>query len=185
MVGFFNRLYRRGKAFYIKIIRSDHSPHSIGLAIALGVFVGCFVPLGLHTFIIILLAFIFRVDKIISYVATWIINPYTVAFIYPFFCYIGAAVWGIPLKDDRVDMALIHLIISGDCSLAKFEAIGKDILLSLMTGGFIVGLILAVVAYYLSRYLVSKYRKNNANIKLSRLLFYKNQNKQFGKKRKK
>ena len=70
------------------IIRSTDVPHKLALGVAIGLCCGVAIPLG-QMLLAILLAFIFKANKILAAAATFISNPYTTPIIYPFFCYLG------------------------------------------------------------------------------------------------
>jgi uncharacterized protein len=145
------------KFFYFKLLRSKETPHSIALAIAFGVFVGCFVPPGGHTIIVLLLAFLFKTDKILAFAATWIANPYTVPFLYPTFCFIGSKIIGAGLSFTQIEKILLHAVHS--FSLTSFEVLGEKLVISFLIGGFIFGVVLGLLSYFITYYLIISYRK--------------------------
>ncbi|MCP4181538.1 MAG: DUF2062 domain-containing protein [bacterium] len=148
------------KFFYFKLLRSKETPRSIALAIALGVFVGCFVPPGGHTVIVLLLAFIFKTDKILAFAATWIANPYTVPFLYPTFCFVGSKIIGAGLSFKHIEKILLHAVDS--FSLTNFEAIGEELVISFLVGGLVFGIIFGLLSYFIIYFLIVSYRKRRA-----------------------
>ncbi|MEI6056733.1 MAG: DUF2062 domain-containing protein [Lentisphaerota bacterium] len=153
-----NKFLRLLKTFYIRIIRSKHSIHSIALAVAVGVFVGCFVPPGLHTVVVLLLAFLLKVDKILSFAATWIANPYTMTFMYPAFCYLGSRFIYPSLTFKHIEHILILSIKNS--SWDSFKFIGEEIFFSFLIGGFIAGIVLGSIGYIIIYMFLKKYRLN-------------------------
>ncbi|HJO94326.1 MAG TPA: DUF2062 domain-containing protein [Victivallales bacterium] len=156
------------KFFYFKLLRSKETPHSIALAIAFGVFVGCFVPPGGHTVIVLLLAFIFKTDKILAFAATWIANPYTVPFLYPTFCFIGSKIIGAGLSFKEIEKILLQAIHS--FSLTNFEIIGEKLAISFLIGGFIFGVVFGLSSYFITYFLVISYRKRRAERMKNKIL---------------
>lgn len=166
-----NKFLRLLKTFYIRIIRSKYSIHAIALAVAVGIFVGCFVPPGLHTVIVLLLAFLLKVDKILSFATTWIANPYTMPLMYPAFCYIGSRFIAPSLTFEHIE----HILISSikDSSWDSFRFIGEEIFFSFLIGGFIAGIVLSLIGYLLTYVFLKKYRLNKTIRGLRRKQFHK------------
>jgi len=160
----FKKIGEMFKSFYNKIIKSDRSPHKIALAMAIGLFVGCFVPpVGLQTVFAIALAFVFRTDKIIAYGATWITaNPYTFVSLYPLFAYLGAKLIYPSLKFIQIKDAFIQLFT--DFSYADFikglSGIFYKVFMSYLVGGLICGIIIGIVGYFITYKIVVRYRKS-------------------------
>ncbi len=159
------------KTFYLKIIRSNHSIHSIALAAALGIFVGCFIPPGLHTAVVIFLAFLFRVDKVISFATTWIANPYTMPLMYPAFCYIGSRLVDPTLTFKNIEHIILNLIKNSSWNSFKF--IGEEILFSFLLGGLIAGILLGLLGYVITYLLLKRQRLNKERRNQNRKQFYK------------
>lgn len=166
-----NKFLRLLKSFYLKIIRSNHSINSIAIAVALGVFVGCFVPPGLHTVVVIVLAFLFRVDKIISFATTWIANPYTMPLMYPAFCYIGSRFVDPTLTFTHIEHILIDSIKNS--SWDSFKFIGEEIFFSFLIGGFIAGIVLGLIGYICTYLFLKRQRVNKVIRRQIRKQFYK------------
>ena len=161
----FNKLYRLIKKYYFKVLRSDGSPHSLALAVALGFFVGCFVPPGGHTIVVLLLAFLFRTDKILAFATTWILNPYTAPFLYPLFCFVGSHLIGVDLSFKHIDKEVIYVL--HNFSWHNVMHLGSEFAVSFFIGGFICGTTLALVGYYLTYRLVVLYRNKREKRKLA------------------
>lgn len=153
----FKKLWRLIRKYYIKLLRSRGTPHSIALAVALGFFVGCIVPLGGQTIVVIILAIIFKTDKILAFAATWISNPYTVTVMYPIYCYIGSAIIGVNLtfKEMENELKEVMQTFSWDTLLE----LGSKLALSFFVGGIIFAVILGFTGYIITYKLVKKYRK--------------------------
>lgn len=166
-----NKFLRLLKAFYIRIIRSKHTVHSIALAVAVGIFVGCFVPPGLHTVVVLLLAFLLKIDKILSFATTWIANPYTMPFMYPAFCYVGSRFINPSLTFKHIEHILINSI--KDSSWDSFKFIGEEIFFSFLIGGFIAGMVLGLIGYFLTYIFLKKYRLNKTIRRQIRKQFHK------------
>lgn len=163
----FVKIIRLLKVYYIKIIRSNGTPHGIAMAVALGLFVGCIFPMGTQTLPAILLAFILRVDKLLAFIATWITNPYTVPFIYPLFCYTGAKILGSSLTFSRIEKDLLE--ISQSFSWHALKKLGIELGASFFVGALFYGIIVSIAGYFAVRLVITKYRKRKKRLRLARL----------------
>ena len=155
-----NKFYRILKKYYLKLLRSNGSPHSLAMSIALGFFVGCFIPLGCHTIIVFLLAFLFRTDKILAFAATWIVNPYTIPFMYPAFCFVGSKILGTDMSLRFIDKEIVHVI--NDFSWYNVMQLGEEFAFSFLAGGFIFGIILGCIGYFFTHRAVVLYRNKKS-----------------------
>ncbi|HJO94325.1 MAG TPA: DUF2062 domain-containing protein [Victivallales bacterium] len=168
----FRKTLRIFKKYYYRLLRSDGSPHSIALAIALGFFIGCLIPIGGQTVIIIILAIIFRTDKVLAFAATWISNPYTVVVMYPIFCYVGAKVARTGLTFAYINERIAGII--HNFSWHGLFSLGSDLALSFLVGGFIFGVIIGGIGYLFTYILVVKYRKvKELNLRIKKVKRYK------------
>jgi len=161
------KFFRLLKIYYIKIIRSNGTPHGIALALALGLFVGCFLPIGTQTLPVILLAIILRVDKLLAFIASWICNPYTVPFMYPLFCYTGSKVLGVGLTLSQIEKDVLKL--SHSFSWSALKNLGFELGASFFIGGFIYGVLIALIGYFITFYTITKYRKRKKHLRSARL----------------
>ena len=155
--------YKHIKNYLYRILRAEATPHKIALAVAIGFFVACFIPVGGHTVIVLLLAILFRVDKIIAFIATWIANPYTIPFMYPAFCFTGSKIIGADLTFQHINLELKHII----CNFHWHDvfALGRELLLSYLVGGFVCGLVISTAGYMIFKKLVKRYQLNRLSKK--------------------
>jgi uncharacterized protein len=156
----FSKFYRIFKKYYFKLLRSNGSPHSLAMAVALGFFVACFIPTGGHTVIVLLLAFLFKTDKILAFAATWITNPYTIPFMYPVFCFVGSKILGTDLSFKVIDKEIVHVI--HDFSWHNLLQLGEELVFSFLVGGFIFGIILGGIGYFITYRMVVLYRNKKS-----------------------
>lgn len=147
----FKRLIR---LYYLKVMRLNATPHKIALGTACGVFGGCFpfIPgLPLQTVIAVICAFLTRSSKIAAIIATWISNPLN----WIFFYYIQYKIGSFLLP--------IHVNFNPDqWRVSDFMAIGWQGVTILIFGGFVLGIPLGLIAYFIAKYFVQRYRKRKA-----------------------
>ena len=148
-----NRWIEPWRKAYQRFLKIRGHPREISPGFALGLFVGMSPFMGLHTAIAVLLAALFKWNKISAALAVWISNPFTAPVIYGLTYYIGAKVlayensYNLPQEFD-LD-ALLDIIRNAP------EIIGV-----LITGGVVTGIPLAVIGYFSAYFAIYEYRKN-------------------------
>ncbi len=124
------------------LLRTEHdSPRRQAAAIALGVIVGCLPLWGLHLALCAILARLFGVSRLNTYLAAWINNPISAPFLF----------WG--------GFAIGHRLLSGDWpALSVSEvtqpgplAFGTELMFGSAVMGVILGLTLGALTYGFSR----------------------------------
>ena len=145
-------LYKILQKPYERFLKIRGQPREIALGFALGLFIGMTPTLGSQMVIAIFFAALFKWNKISSAIGVWITNPITAPFIYSLTYMIGARVMGLRNSFRLSDIQNIGSLI---------EIIKKtpEILVALTIGGFILGLPLAVLGYYLSYSTIQRYRE--------------------------
>lgn len=141
-------LRRRFRFVYLKLLRLRGRPNAIAKGLAVGVFAGCFPFFGLQSLIGIFLATVVRGSKVAAVAATWISNPLTYVPIYIFNYKIGKLL----LRTSDTDLALdIN-------SFTAFKELGPTFAITLLTGCFVVGLILALITYFYSLAFLERFK---------------------------
>lgn len=133
------------------IFRLNDSPHKLASAFALGVFIAFSPTLGLHTVSCILLAWAFRLSKLVVLTAAFINNPWTIVPLYGFCLWLGVKVTG--------SGAAIPNIAWNELSLANIYSILKPYLWPFIAGTLLVGVIAAAVSYAVIYWAAVRYRK--------------------------
>ncbi len=72
---------QRGRAWLHEILRAHLTPESVGLAVGLGVFIGCLPIYGLHIVACIFLARWLKLNQALMYTACNISNPFFAPFL--------------------------------------------------------------------------------------------------------
>jgi len=125
---------------YIRFLRMQGSSAAIARGLAAGAFAGSFPLLGFQTLIGIAIAALFRGNKVMAAVGTWISNPLTYVPLMALNFHIGR--WLLRLPNDTV----LPTSVSG---LSAWMELGMSVAAALMVGSALVGLVAAVIAYYL------------------------------------
>lgn len=142
-------LTRRSRYYYYRLMRLQGSPECIARGLACGAFAGWFPLFGLQTIIGLILATIFRGNRIAAIAATWVSNPFTYVPIYAFNFQIGQ--WLLPTK--AVDISQINWT-----STADLLTFGGQFVWTLGVGCAVVGAIAAAIIYFASYRLIHRLR---------------------------
>lgn len=154
------KIKRLARLYYLRIMRINASPHFIAMGVACGVFGGCFpfIPgLPLQTAIAVVAAFCTRSSKIAAAIATWISNPFNWLLFYYIQFKIGTFLLPIEVAFDPAKW-----------QVTDFMEIGWQGVTILVFGGFVLGVPLGIVSYFIALYFVRRYRKRKALRMLAR-----------------
>jgi uncharacterized protein (DUF2062 family) len=139
----------RDKIKLILIVKD--TPHRISIAFALGIFIGMSPLFGVHTLLGLLVAYVFRLNKLTTIVGVYITNPWTIIPIYTFSTWVGAKCLGVNKLLPEIDWRHV-----------TFSALMNDfspLLMPFIVGTVIMSCFSAVVSYFIIYHLV---RKRNA-----------------------
>jgi hypothetical protein len=148
--------------FYNRFVRIRGTPREVALGFALGIFVGLTPTMGLQMAIAVFFASILKWNKYSAALAVWITNPLTAPLIYGFTYIVGAKLLGIHnsfAMFEKMDWATLIMVLRKS----------PGIVLSLVVGGAVVGLPLAVASYFAAYKAVEGYQKKlKEKLKLQR-----------------
>ena len=133
---------RACRYFYYRFIRLQASPESLARGVALGLFISTTPTFGVQTFIALFFAALFRCSKICAVVAAQLTNALTAPFIFLGTYYLGAVILGRPFDQGKFQQLLENFSWTGVWDF------GPSIFTSLWVGGLIVGVILALIGYF-------------------------------------
>jgi uncharacterized protein len=156
-------LIRRAERFFVyRVLHIDDTPHRIALGLAIGIFWTWSPLLGLQMILTILTSALFRANKFVGVPFVWISNPVTAVPLYGFNFLVGA--WLLPGNYSLASFnkSVIAALGEGGGFLDRFHAWWGamiDFFGPLFVGSTVVGLILAITAYIVTRNAVSNYRK--------------------------
>ena len=151
--GVTNRWTEPFRRAYHRFVKIRGHPREISLGFALGLFIGMSPFMGLHTAVAVLLAALFKWNKISAALAVWISNPLTAPVLYGLTYLLGAKVlsyensYALP---GIFDLDALLLIIRN----------APEIIWVLIVGGAVAGLPLAVIGYFSAYFIIYEYRKN-------------------------
>jgi len=132
-----------------KLVDITAEPHKVAMGYALGIFLAASPFIGLKVFIAMALTFIFKWNKVAAIFGVFHINILTAPVFYGFSFLVGKSVLGSDVAFDFSWPITIRTL---------FEMITTNsiVFMSLLTGGIILGLPMAVAAYFFSDSLIHR-----------------------------
>lgn len=130
------------------------SPHRIALAFAMGVMVGISPLLGIHTVLGLVMASIFRLNRVVTLTGVYVTNPWTIVPIYAFSTWVGAIMLGADISANAVDWHNIGLATIGK----ELEAL----LFPFIAGSSTVAVAASVLSYFIVRKIIGKSRSHSS-----------------------
>jgi uncharacterized protein (TIGR03546 family) len=139
------------KRQFKKILSLDAHPGHIATGFAVGVFVSFTPFFGLHTPLVIALAFIFRLNKLTCITGAWVNTPLTVVPVLMASYNLGRFLLGKPHKE----------IVFKALEWHQLQPYAKSILL----GSSIIGFVAAVASYFICYRVVTFFRRKDAALR--------------------
>ncbi len=136
------------------LLLARESPHRTALAFGIGVFVGVSPLLGIHTLLGLLLASVFRLNRVVTLTGVYVTNPWTIVPIYAFCTWAGALILGVEDSLSVIDWHNIKLSTIGDELGALF--------MPFLTGSTVVAVAAGVLSYFIVKKVLEKTRRNPA-----------------------
>ncbi len=139
--------------YFEKLIHLKHSPSKIALSIAIGIFFGLVLPMGLQTFVAVPIALMLGCNMLLTITATLISNPVTILPIYYVAIKIGKYITNINLSWETVSKTVSHP------SFENLLLLSKDGLLVLFTGTFVLATVISSIVYFITLKVIVILRK--------------------------
>ena len=135
------------KTKFHQILSIDEPPHGISLAFAVGIFIAFSPIIGLHTISAVAAAWLFKLNLAVIIAGTLVNNPWTIVFVY------GSSI-------------CFGSFVLQDTTSCLLKGVGKDELLSylkavpmpFLTGTIILGIIAALISYFVLYQVLVSYR---------------------------
>jgi len=135
----------------------DDSPGKIALSFAIGVFIAFSPLLGTHLIMVFMIILIFRVSKVAILTGALINNPWTIVPMYTTGTFLGFIILRQPLAK------FPKFSLSDFSSLPDFFDKFKIILYPYLIGCTVLGLIAAMIGFFIVRFIFRK--KQNPSLK--------------------
>ena len=138
------------------------------MAFALGVFMGISPFLGLHYLVGFFLAWLFRLNKLVTMVGVTVSNPWTIVPISTFCAWLGAKLLGIKQMLPEVDwesISFTKMLVWLKSLVTDFDNVMKlindlwPLIKAFFVGSMVVCTISAIASYFIIHILVTNYQK--------------------------
>jgi uncharacterized protein (DUF2062 family) len=141
------------------IFKLEGSPNRLAAAFATGIFIAFSPTVGLHTVSCLLVAWMFRLSKIVVFTAAFVNNPWTIVPLYGFCLWFGIRITGADTT--APDIAW------GELTFRNAYGMLAPYLWPFIVGTVVVGLAAAIVAYGLMYWAVVRYRRKEVELSSS------------------
>lgn len=136
-----SRLGRSLADLHVRLRTEGDTPPRHGAAIALGTLIGCTPFYGLHLLLCTVLARLFRLSRVVTYLAAHINNPLT----FPFLLWAELEIGHRLLDGSWAEMSIRHFQHAG------LLGVGRDVIVGSLVLGVVLGSLFGVVAWQVSK----------------------------------
>ena len=148
MKGKIKRIFRR-------LFTLDDTPERIALAFSLGVFLAFSPLIGLHTFLGLMFAFLFGLNRFALFLGVFVNNPWTLVPIYAAGTYLGSLFVGFPSRPALPSFQWHALWSTG----FWMQLVGQwNLLKPMVLGSTILSIVAATLAYILALHIIRQRR---------------------------
>ena len=161
--------WRRFREKVTAVLHLDEEPSRLAAGMATGVFIGVTPFYGLHTLLALAVAYVFRLNKAATITGAWLNLPWFAPFVYAFCLRLGEAVltgdWS-SFSPASIHGLAAYLRVSPRETAGTLYQMVWDMLfvasMPLFVGTTLVGLVLAVAAYFITLEAVRDVRRLRA-----------------------
>lgn len=137
------------------IFKLDDTPNQLAAAFAIGIFIAFTPTIGLHTVSCLVVAWLFRLNKLVVFTAAFVMNPWTMVPIYGFCLWVGMIVTG--------SGGNIPAIAWKELTISSAFTVLKPYLWPFVAGTLLIGAVSALASYGLVYRAVIRFRKRAAD----------------------
>lgn len=134
------------------MVTLDVPPKQLAKASAWGMLIGVSPYLGFQTYMAVAVASYFNLPIYPLIIGVYITNPITIPFIYAFTTKVGMMLFG--MESVNIDWANI--------SFFDILSAGKSLILPFLVGTHFVGLVSAIITYFIVLFIATRYQKRKA-----------------------
>ncbi|MBI1823144.1 MAG: DUF2062 domain-containing protein [Nitrospirae bacterium] len=135
-----------------ELLHLNDSPRKIALAFAVGVFIAFSPILGFHTIMVLLSAWLFRLNPVALFAGAFVNNPWTFAPLYGLCLWFGIYLYG--------GSAVLPQVSWEHLTLLRFIENLKPYIGPFFLGTTIIGLIVAFLSYILSYIVINRIKES-------------------------
>ncbi len=144
---------RTVRYYYLRFVRLRGEPSEIARGVGIGLFVGLTPTIPLHTVFILFLTLVSRSSKLAGLLASVVVsNPLTIPPTYYLSWRVGEGLTGTDISWATIK-SVMELVLSDAGFVERLTAVmqlGREALVTLLLGGFVLALPFAVAGYFLS-----------------------------------
>jgi uncharacterized protein (DUF2062 family) len=140
------------------LVDANDPPHRTALAFGIGVFIAFSPLLGLHWLLPLTACFVFRLNKVVTFMATYINNPWTIAPLYIFGTGLGCALLGVSPEG----LSGIDWHSEGMLFYRSLFAHLRPYLWPYIVGNTLLGAVTGVASYFLLRWFLERRQVSRA-----------------------
>ena len=133
------------------LFKLDDPPHRLALAFSVGVFIAFSPWLGLHIASAFVLAWMFRLNKVVVLTGSFVNNPWTIVPMYAFCLWLGIKITGGSVQTPDIDW--------GSIGFRDLITVLRPFLWPYVAGTIVVGAAAAVLSYAVLFWAVKRYRR--------------------------
>ena len=146
---------RRVRQMAHVLLQLEDTPHRIGLAFGIGVFIAFFPLLGIHTGLALLVAFAFRLSRVALLAGCWMNNPWTTAPLFMAGTLLGCALLDVPSHG----LSDIQWHLHGrEFYVSLWEHL-RPFVLPFVVGNLVLGVLCGVISYLALRTVLERRRQ--------------------------
>ena len=173
--------WRRAVDYIIyRLKRLPDTPHKIAVGLSIGVFCSFTPFFGLHIFLAALLAYLCKGNIVAALLGTFFGNPITWPFIATFSVKLGQAILGYPVTNFEASLEQILAAANAFMvGIKSFFGFGKsdwtlvfnfvgELFLPYFIGGLVLGIVVALLSYFIFRPVIYAYKVAKAKKKSKR-----------------
>lgn len=154
------------KYFLEPLVSSNAPPWYDARGIAIGLFIGFSVPVGLQMIILGLVRALLPFNAVIAFAFTWVNNPLTVVPMYYGYYYIGSIILGKPMMISAADFRSIiePMLTSGVFweTTRQFAYLGWDFLVRWSVAAVLIGLGASLSGYWVGLHVQKEHCRRKA-----------------------
>ncbi|MCX7704228.1 MAG: DUF2062 domain-containing protein [Planctomycetota bacterium] len=152
------------KRFFVKLFELNDTPERIAWGVAIGTFIGMTPTVGIQMTVAVLVATLLRGNRLAAVAMVWISNPLTIVPIYWIDYVVGALILRVPLLKWADIAKVVDLKSSGMFEqfwefIKNLASLTVDALPAMFLGGAVLGVLLAIPAYYITLKMGRRYKK--------------------------
>ena len=126
------------------VLQVDDSPRRVALAFGVGMFISFFPVLGTHTIVGLVVAFVFRLNRVAVLAGAWMSNPWTIGPMLTGGTLVGCALLGVsPSSLGAVDWSL-----TGKAFFDSLVAGFRPLLWPFVIGNLLTGVVVGFTSFF-------------------------------------